>query len=73
MPLIDIFWQNREIRTLAPIWRPDSDVLFVGLNPSLPSVEAGHYHQGRLGKRFWKRLRSVGLLDGVTPGLEDDA
>ncbi len=73
MPLIDIFWQNEAIRTLAPIWKAGLDVLFVGLNPSIPSIEAGHYHQGNLGKRFWKRLRSVGLLEGATPGLEDEA
>ncbi len=72
MHLIDIFWQNQEIRTLAPIWGTNLDVLFVGLNPSLPSIEAGHYHQGPLGKRFWDRLRSIGLLDGVEPGREDE-
>ncbi|MFQ5912366.1 MAG: uracil-DNA glycosylase family protein [Nitrospinota bacterium] len=73
MPIIDILWQNEEIRTLAPIWKAGLDVLFVGLNPSIPSVEAGHYHQGKLGKRFWKRLRSIGLLQGAQPGLEDEA
>lgn len=73
MELIDIFWQNQPIRTLAPIWKASLDVLFVGLNPSPPSIEAGHYHQGNLGRRFWKRLRSIGLLDGAETGLEDEA
>ena len=73
MQVINIFWQNTEIKTLAPFWRTGLDVLFVGLNPSLPSMEAGHYHQGNLGKRFWKRLRSVGLLEGVEEGREDEA
>lgn len=73
MHIIDIFWQNQEIKTLAPIWATNLDVLFIGLNPSPPSIEAGHYHQGKLGKRFWDRLRSIGLLDGAETGQEDEA
>ncbi len=73
MQVIDIFWQNKEIQTLAPIWRPGLDVLFVGLNPSLPSMEAGHYHRGNLGKRFWKRLRSAALVENADDGREDEA
>lgn len=73
MQLIDIFWQNSEITTLAPIWKPDLEILFVGLNPSLPSIESGHYHQGNLGKKFWRRLRSIGLMEDAEVGAEDQS
>jgi len=36
------------------------------------SVAAGHYYQGRLGQRFWGRLRRCGLF-GDTSRYEDDA
>lgn len=42
-------------------------LLFVGLNPSPVSVEAGHYHQGRLGRTFWRRLMLAGILPPATP------
>lgn len=49
-------------------------ILFVGLNPSPVSVEAGHYHQGRLGRRFWQRLVEAGILPaGTDLSLADDA
>jgi TDG/mug DNA glycosylase family protein len=48
-------------------------VLLVGINPSPPSVARGHYYQGRLGRRLWKRLDSVGLLTDAVPGQEDEA
>ena len=47
-------------------------VLLVGLNPAPKSVAAGHYYQGRLGRRLWKRLAQVGLLTDAVPGSEDD-
>lgn len=71
MQLINIFWQNSEITTLAPIWGPNLKILFVGLNPSPPSIETGHYHQGELGKKFWHRLRSIGLIKTAEVGAED--
>lgn len=37
-------------------------LLFVGLNPSPVSVEAGHYLQGRLGRTFWRRLMTARIL-----------
>lgn len=37
-------------------------LLFVGLNPSPVSVEAGHYFQGRLGRAFWRRLVTASIL-----------
>jgi TDG/mug DNA glycosylase family protein len=49
-------------------------LLFVGLNPSPVSVEAGHYHQGRLGRTFWRRLMLCGVLPSATPiETADDA
>lgn len=47
-------------------------VLLVGLNPAPRSATAGHYYQGRLGKRLWQRLRRVGLVRSPVPGSEDD-
>ncbi len=37
-------------------------LLFVGLNPSPVSVDAGHYFQGRLGRAFWRRLMTASIL-----------
>jgi TDG/mug DNA glycosylase family protein len=37
-------------------------LLFVGLNPSPVSVDAGHYFQGRLGRAFWRRLVTASIL-----------
>jgi TDG/mug DNA glycosylase family protein len=49
-------------------------LLFVGLNPSPVSVEAGHYHQGRLGRTFWRRLMLAGVLPaGTAIESADDA
>ena len=45
----------------------------MGLNPAPRSVAAGHYYQGRLGRRLWKRLVDIGLLTDAVPGAEDDA
>jgi len=48
--------------------------LFVGLNPSPVSVEAGHYHEGRLGRTFWRRLVTAGVIPPATPiETADDA
>ena len=44
----------RPIETLADLPPLRDRLLFVGLNPSPVSVEAGHYHQGRLGRTFWR-------------------
>ena len=48
-------------------------VLVVGINPAPRSVERGHYYQGKLGARLWKRLAYLGLLRDAVPGLEDAA
>jgi len=60
--------------TLADLPPSRDRLLFVGLNPSPVSVEAGHYHQGRLGRTFWRRLMLAGVLPPATPiETADDA
>lgn len=55
-------WRGIEIPTLRDIIPEPLLVLFVGLNPSPVSIAAAHYHQGRLGKRFWAMLEAFGIL-----------
>ena len=63
-----------EIETLEDLPPLRDRLLFVGLNPSPVSVEAGHYHQGRLGQTFWRRLMLSGILPPSTPvDTADDA
>lgn len=60
--------------TLADLPPLRDHLLFVGLNPSPVSVEAGHYHQGRLGQTFWRRLMTAGVIPRGTPiETADDA
>jgi TDG/mug DNA glycosylase family protein len=59
--------------TLPDIPPKPGGVLLVGINPAPPSVAAGHYYQGRLGRRLWRRLEEVGLLRDAMPGAEDEA
>ena len=60
-------------RTLPDIPPSPGGVLLVGINPAPPSVAAGHYYQGRLGQRLWRRLERLGLLENARPGAEDEA
>jgi TDG/mug DNA glycosylase family protein len=62
------------VETLADLPPLRNKLLFVGLNPSPVSVEAGHYHQGRLGRTFWRRLMTAKVIP-TTTGIEtaDDA
>jgi TDG/mug DNA glycosylase family protein len=53
---------GREVATLRDLPPARGGLLFIGLNPSPVSVEAGHYHQGRLGQTFWRRLMAAGIL-----------
>jgi TDG/mug DNA glycosylase family protein len=65
---------GRPVDTLADLPPLRDRLLFVGLNPSPVSVEAGHYHQGRLGRTFWRRLMTAGILPPDTPiETADDA
>jgi len=54
-------------RTLADLPPLRDRLLFVGLHPSPESVAAGHYHQGRLGQTFWRRLMLATVLPPATP------
>jgi len=55
-----------DIDTLADLPPLRDRLLFVGLNPSPVSVTAGHYHQGRLGRSFWGRLMTAGVIPAAT-------
>jgi TDG/mug DNA glycosylase family protein len=60
--------------TLADLPPLRDRLLFVGLNPSPVSVAAGHYHQGRLGRTFWRRLMLARVLPpGTAVETADDA
>jgi len=52
--------------TLADLPPARGGLLFVGLNPSPVSVDTGHYHQGRLGRTFWRRLMLAEILPAGT-------
>jgi TDG/mug DNA glycosylase family protein len=54
------------VETLEDLPPTPGRLLFVGLNPSPESVAAGHYHQGPLGQRFWRRLIEAGILPRST-------
>jgi TDG/mug DNA glycosylase family protein len=59
--------------TLADIPPKPGGVLLVGINPAPISVAAGHYYQGPIGRRLWRRLERLGLLRDPVPGHEDEA
>ena len=62
------------VETLADLPPLRDRLLFVGLNPSPVSVEAGHYFQGRLGRTFWRRLITAEILPPATDiDTADDA
>lgn len=64
-------WMGEEILTLADLLRPGLRAVVVGINPSVVSVEQGHYYRGRFGQTFFRRLERVGILP-TGPGYEDD-
>lgn len=66
-------WLGQTVQTLADVAPEPGGVLLVGINPAPISVAAGHYYQGRIGRRLWARLERVGLLTDPIPGAEDDA
>lgn len=73
MAVEEISLNGRTITTLKELLRPGLKAVFVGLNPAPISVAEGHYHQGRLGRRFWDRLRKHEMVGDVLSGAEDDA
>jgi TDG/mug DNA glycosylase family protein len=65
---------SEPVETLADLPPLKDRLVFVGLNPSPVSVAAGHYHQGQLGRTFWKRLMVARVLPEGTPiETADDA
>ena len=64
---------GEKVETLADLLRPGLKAIVIGINPSPVSVAAGHYYQGQLGQRFYKRLEEVGVLDRAAEEHEDDA
>lgn len=59
---------DREIRTLRELWPAEPRAMIVGLNPAPPSVDAGHYYQGRSGRQRMALLAAAGLFDSPKPG-----
>ena len=49
------------MNTLPDYLRADLDIVFVGLNPSLYSIEVGHYFATPR-NRFWRAINRSGLL-----------
>ena len=49
------------METLPDYLKPDLDIVLVGLNPSLYSVEVGHYF-ATTRNRFWRAINRSGLL-----------
>lgn len=71
---VTLIVDGQPVETLADLPPEPGRLLFVGLNPSPVSVEAGHYHQGRLGRAFWQRLvRATILPPGTDIAAADDA
>ena len=58
-------------RTLPDYLRPDLDLIFIGINPGLNSVEQGHYF-ARTTNRFWPAFSRSRLSEGVRQGLATD-
>jgi TDG/mug DNA glycosylase family protein len=71
---VTITIDGSSVETLADLPPLRDRLLFVGLNPSPVSVTAGHYHQGRLGRTFWRRLMIARVIPAATPiETADDA
>lgn len=70
--VIEMTWLGERIRTFRDLIPPNPRALFVGLNPSPVSLDAGHYHQGRLGKRMWRRLEDHRVIPQPPEGMFHD-
>jgi double-stranded uracil-DNA glycosylase len=55
-------WMGEPVVTLEDVWPAQARAVIVGMNPTPTSVEAGHYHQGRLSQRQLLRLADAGLF-----------
>ena len=71
MPTETIRINGRAVKTLKWMLRPGLKAVFVGINPALKAPEKGHYYQGKLGKRLWKRLQDFGIASELAEGRED--
>lgn len=70
---VRIKWQEEYVETLA---RPLASRAASNLcrhQPSPISVDAGHYYQGPIGRRFWQRLCQAGVIEAAGTGREDAA
>jgi len=71
--VIETDWLGERIRTFRDLIPPHPRALFVGLNPSPVSLARGHYHQGILGQRMWRRLENAGIIPSPPPrGFHDE-
>jgi 3-oxoacyl-[acyl-carrier protein] reductase len=68
-----ILYNGQELLTLKELLRPGLKAVFVGVNPAPDSVKAGHYYQGKLGRRLWDRLQQFNILPALPLRAEDDA
>ena len=57
-----------EFRTLPDYLRPGLDLIFIGINPGLYSVQRGHYF-ARPTSRFWPGFSASELSEHVRRGL----
>src|SRR5438132_6240762 len=62
---------GERVETLEDLLRPGLRAVCIGINPSPKSVAVGHYYQGRLGRRFFTRLREAGVVP-TCAGWDDD-
>jgi TDG/mug DNA glycosylase family protein len=71
---IQMTFDGAEVATLADIVPACGTVrmLIIGKTPSVASVEAGHYFQGRMGRSLWKRLDEAGLLHAAPGHFADE-
>lgn len=60
-----------ESATLPDLLRDGLDIVFVGINPSLYSVQAGHYFARRT-NRFWPAFSRSALSEAARRGLGVD-
>ena len=64
---------GQDVRTLKELLRPGLRRFLFGINPSRVSADAGHYYQGKLGRRFWDRLQQYRITTTLPKRGEDIA
>ncbi|MSO64924.1 MAG: hypothetical protein EXQ85_03830 [Alphaproteobacteria bacterium] len=67
-----ILVEGQPTKTLQEFLRPGLRAVFVGINPSPVSVANGHYYQGTLGRRFWRRLPNYGIVGPLPESRQDE-